>query len=47
MPNKKVILTDYEPKKRPVKKRAEQDKDTLTHQELEAPMVREFAIHIL
>jgi len=33
MPNKKVILTDYEPKKRPVKKRAARDAATgeVTH----------------
>lgn len=51
MPNKDKILTDYEPSKRPNKKRrvVQTDVNTgeVTHQELEAPMVREFAIHIL
>lgn len=46
MPNKKVILTDYEAKKRPKhNKRDAENNDT--HQELEPPIIREFAIHIL
>lgn len=51
MPNKDKILTDYEPSKRPNKKRkkveANPDTGEIQHQELELPMVREFAIHIL
>jgi hypothetical protein len=42
VPNQKVILTDYEAKKIKHKK----GEDTAS-QELEAPMIREFAIHIL
>jgi len=44
MPNNKVILTDYEAKKK-VKHNKPSDKDS--PQELEPPMIREFAIHIL
>jgi len=45
MPNQKVILTDYEAKKRPMQEKLHKGEDS--HQELEAPMIREFAIHIL
>ena len=56
MPNSKIILTDYEAKKRKnhanQKKNhqgliSEQDMSALEHNELEGPMIREFAIHIL
>jgi len=42
MPNQKVILTDYEAKKRPKQEGGKEDVA-----ELEAPMIREFSIHIL
>jgi len=52
MPNKKIILADYDAKKKPKisktkKKELEQQNNESTHVELEAPMVREFAIHII
>jgi hypothetical protein len=43
MPNQKVILTDYEAKK---KTRVNQDSND-AQANLEPPMIREFAIHIL
>ena len=50
MPNQKLILTDFEAKKRKTKKTEaakEGDVSALEHYELEGPMIREFTIHIL
>jgi len=41
MPNQNVILSDYEARRAP-----QQNKDS-DNAELEPPMIREFAIHIL
>ena len=54
MPNSKIILTDFEAKKRfkngkkvnQVNSNPE-DVSDLEHYELEGPMIREFTIHIL
>ena len=52
-PNQKIILTDFEAKKRakkgdPKKQTGEiVDVSALEHYELEGPMIREFTIHIL
>jgi hypothetical protein len=53
MPNQKLILTDFEAKKRKGGSKNEkakgdfQDVSALEHYELEGPMIREFTIHIL
>lgn len=52
MPNQKLILTDFEAKKRKTKKTVVAngelgDVSALEHYELEGPMIREFTIHIL
>ena len=55
MPNSKIILTDYEAKKRKTVNQknnkqglaSETDMSALEHNELDGPMIREFAIHIL
>ena len=51
MPNQKLILTDFEAKKRKtkqaIKASGEADVSALEHYELEGPMIREFTIHIL
>ena len=58
MPNKKLILTDYEAKKRPKQQKqglkgqnnefsTDADVSALEHYELDGFMVREFTIHIL
>jgi hypothetical protein len=54
MPNSKVILTDFEAKKRNKKGKNithvnanPEDVSALEHYELEGPMIREFTIHIL
>ena len=51
MPNQKLILTDFEAKKRKTNKttnaNVEGDVSALEHYELEGPMIREFTIHIL
>lgn len=44
MPNQNVILSDYEAKKKPKKPVGSSGDDS---PELEPPMIREFAIHIL
>jgi hypothetical protein len=52
MPNQKLILTDFEAKKRKITKKVQAkgemtDVSALEHYELEGPMIREFTIHIL
>ena len=53
MPNSKIILTDYEAKKRKTAQQKNKgltsaaDMSALEHNELDGPMIREFAIHIL
>ena len=54
MPNQKIILTDFEAKKRFKNGKkinqvnaSPEDVSALEHYELEGPMIREFTIHIL
>ena len=53
MPNSNVILTDYEAKRRKNNQQKNKglasaaDMSALEHNELDGPMIREFAIHIL
>ena len=47
MPNMKVILTDYEPKKKLKHESLHAHQGNEIMRELELPMIREFTTHIL